>query len=102
MESSSQTAQGERCLMRLERPRDALVGVLVAVVGVCVTPDYDPDHGCQAAGWPMNARRSVRDHERLPQHSEARLTWALITVVIKRLTREEPAHGWKRKPPANR
>ncbi|WP_435883569.1 hypothetical protein [Streptomyces griseomycini] len=50
----------------------------------------------------MNARRSVRDRERLPQHSEARLTWALITVVIKRLTREEPAHGWKRKPPANR
>ncbi|GFE19614.1 hypothetical protein Sliba_00670 [Streptomyces nigrescens] len=47
-------------------------------------------------GWIMKARRNVRDHERLPQHSEAHLTWALITLMTlttlmtRRLTRRGP------------
>jgi hypothetical protein len=41
-------------------------------------------------GWIMNARRDVRDYERLPQHSEAHLNRALITVMTRRLTRENP------------
>lgn len=50
----------------------------------------------------MNARRSVRDYERLPQHSEAHLNWALITVMNKRLTRKGPSNSWARKPkPSN-
>ncbi|NSC19846.1 transposase [Streptomyces albus subsp. chlorinus] len=32
-------------------------------------------------GWCMNCRRSARDYERLPQHSEAHLHWALITMM---------------------
>lgn len=32
-------------------------------------------------GWIMHARRNVRDYERLPQHSEAHLTWSLITLM---------------------
>ncbi|MEV7951991.1 IS5 family transposase [Streptomyces rubiginosohelvolus] len=53
-------------------------------------------------GWVMNARRNVRDYERLPQHSEAHLNWALITVMTRRLTRKGPTAGWTRKePPAS-
>lgn len=29
----------------------------------------------------MKARPNVRDYERLPQHSEAHLTWALIILM---------------------
>ncbi|MFD9721946.1 hypothetical protein [Streptomyces sp. NPDC059076] len=36
----------------------------------------------------MNARRNARDDERLPQHSEAHLNWALITTMTTRLTRK--------------
>ncbi|MFF3608304.1 hypothetical protein [Streptomyces sp. NPDC002463] len=36
-------------------------------------------------GWVMNARRNVRDYERLSQHSEAQLNGALITVMTRRL-----------------
>lgn len=64
----------------------------------------DVEFGCAAGlphrwkvertlGWVMN----VRDYERLPQHSEAHLTWALITVMTKRLTRRRPARSWSRK-----
>ncbi|MEV5383616.1 hypothetical protein [Streptomyces sp. NPDC052721] len=31
-------------------------------------------------GWRMNARRNARGYERLPQHSEAHLNWALTTM----------------------
>jgi transposase len=37
--------------------------------------------------WLTQARRNVRDYERLPQHSEALITWAAITVMTRRLTR---------------
>lgn len=39
----------------------------------------------RSLGWLMRARRNVRDHERLPEHSEAHLTWSLITVMTRRL-----------------
>ncbi|GAA3083247.1 transposase [Streptomyces rectiviolaceus] len=45
-------------------------------------------------GWIKRARRNVRDYERLPQHSEAHLTWALITLMTRRLTRKGPHTNW--------
>lgn len=53
-------------------------------------------------GWVMNARRNVRDYERLPQHSEAQLNGALITVMTRRLIRRGRTGHWARKPPAAR
>lgn len=37
--------------------------------------------------WTLQARRNARDYERLPQHSEAFITWAHITLMTRRLTR---------------
>ncbi|MFF3160212.1 transposase, partial [Streptomyces sp. NPDC057910] len=48
-------------------------------------------------GWIMNARRNVRDYERLPQHSEAHITWALVTLMTRRLTRKSPQGKWAKK-----
>ncbi|MFJ9968349.1 IS5 family transposase [Streptomyces avermitilis] len=48
-------------------------------------------------GWCMNARRNARDYERLPQHSEAHLNWALITMMTRRLTRKNPSAGWTKR-----
>jgi transposase len=49
----------------------------------------------------MNARRNARDYERLPQHSEAHLNWALITMMTRRHTRKSPrTDTWSRKPRA--
>ncbi|KUL23994.1 hypothetical protein ADL12_38250 [Streptomyces regalis] len=48
-------------------------------------------------GWIMNARRNARDYERLPQHSEAHLNWALITLMARRLTRKKPVSDWTKK-----
>ncbi|AIV38425.1 hypothetical protein NI25_00220 [Streptomyces sp. CCM_MD2014] len=48
-------------------------------------------------GWCMNARRNARDCERLPQHSEAHLNWALISTMTRRLTRKHPAPRWAKK-----
>jgi transposase len=42
-------------------------------------------------GWLMNARRNIRDYERLPQHSEAQLNWSLITRMARRLARKRRA-----------
>lgn len=41
----------------------------------------------RSLSWIMQARRNCRDYERLPQHSEALITWAAITVMTRRLTR---------------
>ena len=38
--------------------------------------------------WMMRARRNTRDYERLLQHSEAHVTWALIRVMAKRLAED--------------
>ncbi|WP_336246779.1 hypothetical protein [Streptomyces cupreus] len=40
----------------------------------------------RSLGWIMHAHRLVRDYERLPQHSEALITWAAITLMTRRLT----------------
>lgn len=48
-------------------------------------------------GWIMKARRNVLDYERLPQHSEAPLTWALITLMTRRITRSGPRKDWSKK-----
>ncbi|AZS76096.1 hypothetical protein DDE74_39255 [Streptomyces lydicus] len=45
----------------------------------------------------MKARRNVLDYERLPQHSEAHLTWALITLMTRRLIRRGPRKDWSKK-----
>jgi transposase len=39
--------------------------------------------------WLMSARRNARDYERLPEHSEAHITWANITLMTRRITRAE-------------
>lgn len=40
--------------------------------------------------WLTRARRNVRDYERLPEHSEAHLNWAAITLMTRRLARQRP------------
>ena len=35
----------------------------------------------------MRARRNSRDYERLPEHAEAHITWANITLMTRRLAR---------------
>jgi putative transposase len=37
--------------------------------------------------WITQARRNVRDYERLPQHSESFINWSMITLMTRRLTR---------------
>ncbi|MGW8883880.1 IS5 family transposase [Streptomyces sp. NPDC055749] len=51
-------------------------------------------------GWLMKARRNVRDYERLPQHSEAHLTWSLFTLMTRRITRggKPRTDRWGKKP----
>lgn len=52
-------------------------------------------------GWIMRSRRNVRDYERLPRRSEAHLTWVLITLMTRRLTRRgAQTDNWSKKPPA--
>lgn len=38
--------------------------------------------------WWMHARRNARDYEPLPQHSEAMLTIAAITLMARRITHQ--------------
>ncbi|BBC29147.1 hypothetical protein SGFS_004380 [Streptomyces graminofaciens] len=38
----------------------------------------------RSLSWIMWARRHCRDYERLPQHSEALITWASITLMTRR------------------
>ncbi|MEV7192033.1 transposase [Streptomyces sp. NPDC093510] len=49
-------------------------------------------------GWIMKSRRNVRDHERLPQYSEAHLTWALVTFMPRRRTRKGSRTDWSKRP----
>ncbi|WP_328557964.1 hypothetical protein [Streptomyces sp. NBC_00358] len=49
--------------------------------------------------WCMSTPRNARDYEHLPQHSEGRLNWALITMTTRRLTREGPrSDNWSAAP----
>jgi putative transposase len=36
-------------------------------------------------------RRTVRDYERLPEHHEAMIQWAMIAVMARRLARHHSA-----------
>lgn len=46
----------------------------------------------RSLAWIMHARRHARDYERLVQHSETLITWAAITLMTRRLTRQPAAH----------
>lgn len=39
-------------------------------------------------GWLTHHRRLVRDYERRPEHHEAMVWWATVTIMTRRLTRE--------------
>lgn len=41
--------------------------------------------------WMLHARRHARDRERLVRHSETLITWAAITLMTRRLTRQRAA-----------
>lgn len=45
--------------------------------------------------WIMNARRHSRDYERIVQHSETLITWAAITLMTRRLTRQPGSQAAK-------
>jgi transposase len=38
-------------------------------------------------GWIRHSRRTVRDYERLPEHSEAMIRWSAIILMTRRTTR---------------
>jgi putative transposase len=43
--------------------------------------------------WLSRYRRTVRDYERLPEHHQAMVQWAMITIMTRRLARRHrPAH----------
>ena len=39
-------------------------------------------------GWLVRHRRLVRDYERRPEHHEAMVWWATVTIMTRRLTQE--------------
>lgn len=41
----------------------------------------------RSLAWLLHTRRNVRDYETLPEHSEAMITLASITLMTRRLTR---------------
>lgn len=41
--------------------------------------------------WISKHRRCVRDYERLPEHHEAMVKWAMIALMTRRLARQPPA-----------
>ncbi len=41
--------------------------------------------------WISKHRRCVRDYERLPEHHEAMVKWAMISLMARRLARQAPA-----------
>jgi transposase len=53
--------------------------------------------------WLMRHRRLVRCYERTPEHHEAMIWWATVSIMTRRLTRhmaDEPPHGrWSDPPP---
>jgi transposase len=48
--------------------------------------------------WLVRCRRIARDYERLPDHSEAMIKWAMIGLMSRRLARRKyhtpPAYNW--------
>ena len=53
--------------------------------------------------WLMRHRRLARCYERTPEHHEAMIWWATVSIMTRRLTRhlaDEPPHGrWSDPPP---
>lgn len=51
-------------------------------------------------GWLLRHRRLVRDYERRPEHHEAMVLWATVSIMTRQLTRdlagEPPAARWGR------
>jgi len=49
-------------------------------------------------GWLLRHRRLVRDYERRPDHHEAMVLWATVSIMTRQLTRqlagEPPAARW--------
>jgi transposase len=41
----------------------------------------------RSLSWITQARRLVRDYERLPRHAEALINWIAITLMARRLAR---------------
>ncbi|MGH3710820.1 MAG: transposase [Pseudonocardiaceae bacterium] len=39
-------------------------------------------------GWPLRYRRLVRDYERRPEHHEAMVLWATVTIMTRQLDRK--------------
>jgi transposase len=54
-------------------------------------------------GWLVRHRRLVRDYERRPEHHEAMVWWATVTIMTRRLTRElagSPPPRWGKPRPS--
>ncbi|PVA44672.1 hypothetical protein DDJ48_01710 [Mycobacteroides abscessus] len=43
----------------------------------------------RSLAWLSHTRRLVRDYKRSPEHSEALMTWAAVTLMTRRLTRAQ-------------
>ncbi len=48
--------------------------------------------------WITAHRRLARDYETSPAHSEAMIRWAMIGIMVRRLTRGRPAARQERRP----
>lgn len=48
--------------------------------------------------WLMQTRRLVRDHERLPEHSEAMVKWTMVGLMTRRLAPGPGCRSWQQKP----
>lgn len=46
-----------------------------------------PRCAADPSAWISRHRRTVRDYERLPDHHRAMVTWAMTTVMTRRLAR---------------
>lgn len=53
----------------------------------------------RSRSWLLRARRNSRDYERLPEHSEAHITWANITLMTQRLARGQQQRRVAAPPP---
>jgi transposase len=65
-------------LKTVSRPKDAVGFVILSRRWVVE----------RSLAWIMHARRHARDYERLIQHSESLITWAAITLMTRRITRQ--------------